>query len=353
MKSKNLRIVSVLVVALLIIGIYLLFHRDPLYLSLNEEWIENNFPEKIDDDTILPYGYTMGVWPNRFAGEPIVMKMTYQKGPPQKFIQTMTQLWKPVEVEVRLEGPRTIQEGVSVAQWKKCFSHSFSCNDQKKLFFAYALPAHDQKNAQFSAAWFDSLDPLGARGVHFSLDHGTYFVDRYTVITEKGVAQNFTIQYVKSPIGIEGRDLFVKTLGGLKVKDDLAPSRAWIQNKIKSVKLGDIRALPELKARLPELIKVQNWIFSLLSVDPTQLASFFHLAGVTHMLGLDLMKAKEKTYENQEAWILNTKPLLESLIHYAKDFDPNAVETKQAVTNMEALLSDVLLVQQQMTSKSR
>ncbi len=71
------------------------------------------------------------------------------------------------------------------------------------------------------------------------------------------------------------------------------------------------------------------------------------------MLGLDLMKAKEKTYENQEAWILNTKPLLESLIHYAKDFDPNAVETKQAVTNMEALLSDVLLVQQQMTSKSR
>ena len=187
------------------------------------------------------------------------------------------------------------------------------------------------------------------RGVHFTLDLGTTILDRYTILTEKGVAQNFTLQYVKTPVGIEGRELFVKTISGLKIKDDLLPARAWIQSKIKDVKLGDIRALPDQKVRLGELIKVQNWIFSLLSVDPTQLAPFFHLAGVTHMLSLDLLKAKENTYENQEAWILNSRPLLETLILYARDFEKNTPNSTSAIRNMEALLSDVLLLQQNLS----
>ena len=323
---------------------WLRFHSGPLAGSLETEWVENNFPEKPDEDRIVPFGYTLGQWPSDFEGEPIVTKMTYRKGPPQKFIQSIVQQWKPVEVELTLVGPKTIHPGWSITDWKKCFQSSFSCPSDKESFLEYTLSKHPVPGKS-KATWFDSLDPLGARGLHIQIDANTYWVDYYTVITEKGAAQNFILKYVKTPVGLDARDLLIKTLGGLKVKDDLLSSREWIQRRIQSVTLDQIRAIPDLKIRLTKLIQVQNWIFSLLTVDPTQLAPFFHLAGVTHILTLELMKAKEHTYENQEAWILNSKPLLEALISYGRDFENSA----EPVKNMEALLQDILLLQQKMS----
>ena len=358
MKISHL-ITTVISFVLLIAFAYALYlSHDPLGRPLQTEWIENTFPQKIDEESalwnILPYGYTLGAWPKYFHSEPIVTKMTYQKGPPQKFIERMIQVWKPIEVELTLLGPKTIDPHLSQLEWKACVQSRHSCLNQKKKLNQYAYQdLLKLKHETLVASWFDSLDPLAARGIHIHFEADTYFIDRFIPITEKGVAQVFSLKYVKNPVGLEAKDLFYQIIGSLKLNDHLDHSRIWIQNKIKSVNLNEIRKITDPKLRFLKLIQVQNWIFSLLSVDPSQSTPFYHLAGVTHLLSMDLLKQETQFYENQESWILQAKPLLETLIAYGKDFESMDPKNKELVTNMESLLQDILLLQQNISTGSK
>jgi hypothetical protein len=153
------------------------------------------------------------------------------------------------------------------------------------------------------------------------------------------------LQSVKTEEGEQARVLFKKTLSGLKVKEDLQSARAWIQTKIKSVNLDQTRSIRDPKLRLERLIQIQNWIYSLLTVDPTHVEPFFHLAGVTHLLAIELLKTDQVYFKSQEAWILSFRPLFETLLAYAKDF-PN---DQAIVTNIESLLQDVLVEQNKLS----
>ena len=95
------------------------------------------------------------------------------------------------------------------------------------------------------------------------------------------------------------------------------------------------------KLRLQRLIQIQNWIYSLLTVDPTHVDPFFHLAGVTHLLAMELLKSKQVFYASQEAWILSFRPLFETLLAYTQDFPDSAEQVK----NIEALLQNILFEQ--------
>lgn len=347
MKSKKGILTLFFLVSAALASFYFFQIRNPLVAHrLETEWIENNFPEKLDDDTVLPFGYAFGVWPKEFQGDPIVTKLTYQKGPPAQFIQEMTQIWKPVEVELNLIGPKTIAANTDAVAWKSCFESAFLCTKLKEKYLAYVFPDHKlHADDEIHLRWIDSLDPLGARGTHLEIESKTYRIDRYTLITPKGVAQTFSLKSVKNPVGEEARTLFAKTIGGLKVKDDLSSSRAWIQNKIKSVSLAQAQHITDPKLRFIRLIQIQSWIYSLLSVDPTQIAPFFHLAGVTHLLAMELLKTDQKYFDGQEAWILSFKPLFETLLRYSKDFKDSEKETE----NIQALLEDILYQQNKMS----
>ncbi len=349
MKSKKLSIAAGFIVIFTLITWFTIRSHSPYSSALTVQWLENTFPKNVDEEgsiwNILPYGYSLGPWPDSFQGEPIVTKLTYLKGPPQKFIQNLIQIWKPVEIELTLEGPKTIEIGMGADRWKECFSLSNSCMDEKRKFHEYASGHFPRGLNEGTYTWFDSLDPIAARGVHTHIEAATYSIDRFTVLTPLGVAQNFTLKYVKNKTGQEAYALFVKIVGGLKVKDELVSSREWIQGKIKTINLAQVQSITDYRLRFKKLIQIQNYIFSHLSVDPTQVAPFFHLAGVTHLLAMDLLRTDQKYFDGQEAWILSVKPLLETLILYAKDFEKSETEVK----NMEALLQDVLLLQQKMS----
>ncbi len=347
MKSKKGLLILVLIVIFAFGSWYAFGRGNPLVAhALEAETLDNTFPEKLDEDTVIPYGYTFGVWPKDFQGDPIVTKMTYIKGPPQKFIQEMTQVWKPVEVELALYGPRTIDPKFGASDWRNCFESGFSCKSQKSQYLSYIFPDQKQhSHDQVKLTWFDSLDPIGARGTHLVIKAQTYQIDRYTVITQAGAVQSFSLKAVNGDVGDQARALFLKTLSSMKVKDDLTSSRDWIQNKIKSVNLGQVQHITDPKLRFIRLIQIQNWIYSLLSVDPTHIEPFFHLAGVTHMLAMELLKTDQKYFEGQEAWILSFKPLFETLLRYAKDFPDSKRETE----NISALLQDILFQQSKMS----
>ncbi len=342
MKSKKALILGLLSISVLMITFLALRPNALVNHALSVEWLDNRFPENPNDDTILPFGYTLGPWPEYFMGEPIVTRLTYQKGPPQKFIQTQTQIWKPVEVELEIDGPRTLIPGFTANQWKECFSKSFACISEKGKYLEFVFPdrAQHQKD-EVTLTWLESQNPISARGTHLTITAKTYQIDRYTIITDSGALQSFSLKSVSNPIGLQARELFLKTLASLKVKEDLGSARAWIQNKVAGVNLDEVRKIQNPKMRLERLILIQNWIYSLLSVDPTHAEPFFHLAGVTHLLAIELMHSKQKYFENQEAWITSLKPLFETLILYVKDFPGSEAQVK----NIESLLQDILLEQ--------
>jgi hypothetical protein len=348
MKSKKLGLKTALIVLVpLLLGLgsfyYFQFMRSPLANALEKEWLERRFPLKVDTEDagwqVLPFGYTLGPWPDRFHNEPIVTKLTYSKGPPKKFIQSITQLWQPVEVELTMMGPKTIVEGMKQSDWKQCFETHWSCASQKKKLFQYF--SSDKKNGILEkATWFDHLEPDGPRGVHLHWNFEKYRMDDFILLTENGIAQNFELKTVKSDLGNDARVLMYLTLGSLSVNENLKNSREWVQKRISNVNLNEIRSLADRKKKLTQLIAAQNTLFSMLSVDPSQVTPFFHLAGVTHLMALELMKLDNVFFENQESWILNTKPNLDSLLKYSKDFGEDSIPKQ-----IEALIQDVLLQQ--------
>jgi hypothetical protein len=327
-------------------ALYFYFHSSPLESSLPTELLTRSADEKASEKTdpalILPFGYTLGVWPKTFRGEPIVTRLTYLKGPPAKFLDQMIQVWRPVEVELSLFGPKTLSSSLTLEDWRACFRKEFGCAREKQLFWAKVFPerkAHEKDLLQ--ASWYESTEKNGPRGVHLLIKTKTYQIDRFAVITAKGTTQVFSMKSVLSPVGLEARELFLKTLGSLTVSDDLTEGRRSIEARLKSVNIEALKKIENPKERLQQLIQVQNWIYAYLSVDPTSIDSFYHLSGITHRLAMDLINAKERFFENQEAWILNFQPLLGTLIQYARDF-PNS---EKAVKSMEALLEDFLLKQ--------
>lgn len=351
MKSKKVTSIALALAGLLLIGTVSLYFisRSPISGMLEKEWLNQNFPEKVDTEDsiwqVMPYGYTLGPWPTQFRNEPIVTKLTYSKGPPTKFLQSITQLWLPVEVELKLMGPKTLTENMKQLDWKNCFESHWTCNSPRKKILEYL--AHKKDDGKISkSSWFDHLEANGPRGVHIVWDYPKYQIDDYVVITENGIAQGFELKSLKSEAGEEARALLAKVLGSLKVKEDLPGNRDWIQGKIRSVQLVQLQRMPDRKEKLMKLIEVQNWLFSLLTVDPSQVTPFFHLAGVTHLLTLELIKLQTVYFQNQESWILSAKPNLDTLLKYANDFE-NPTITKQ----IEDLIQDVLLQQQKATSK--
>jgi hypothetical protein len=323
-------------------ALYFFFHSSPLESSLPTELLTRTPIEKPTPESTLPFGHTMGAWPKTFRGEPIVTRLTYLKGPPLKFIDQMIQVWRPVEVELTLFGPKTLSPSLTLEDWRACFRKEFGCSHEKNLFWSKVFPerkTHDQDLIQ--ASWFESAEKTGPRGVHLAIKSKTYQIDRFAMITPKGTTQIFSLKTVLSPIGLEARELFFNTIAGLTVSDDLTPGRKLIEARLKSVNIEAIKKIENPKDRLQQLILVQNWIYSHLSVDPTSIDSFYHLAGITHRLAMDLMNTQERFFENQEAWILSFQPLLGTLIQYAHDF-PNS---ENAAKSMESLLEDFLLKQ--------
>ena len=315
------------------------------YEHINTQQMNENGSEWVS----LPFGYIMGIWPTHFHENPIVMNMKYQKGPPEKFIPEMTQIWNPSQAELSIEGPRTLDVSMDVLKWESCLDSHF-CFSEKKKFYELTLQDLEQwKVKKWVVTWFENKDIYTPRGVHVRLETQKSEINRYVIFTDKGTTQNFTLTTAHTALGQEAVVLFNQILGGMTVKNDLKEARSLMAAMIKKTNLEKIRSIKDPKERYTQLIQAQNLLFSQLSIDPRSIAPFFHLAGVSHMLGNALIHEKMHLFENQESWIIPVHPLLSSIIQYIKDFpDTGITQDEKAVTikNVETLLQDYLLSEQ-------
>ncbi len=327
-----------------------------LHGAIEEETYEIAIPEDLDRDggayMTLSFGYHLVPWPKTFNGDPVVSTMDYQKGPPLKFITRMSQIWSPGNAEVVIEGPRTPEAGVSVNQWKSCLQSAF-CVGKKQRFIEVVLRDLVKQRSKLSKmAWFESTALDAGRGLRLEFDLGAEAMERFVMITDGGNTQNFSIRYAKNQIGEAARDQFRKVMKGFTLRDDLQTPREWISTRLKTVNLSKISAIPDPALRYQKWIETQNLLFSQIAVDPRAVAPFFHLAGVTHLLGMSLLKEKKTYFKNQESWSLLVQPLLSTLIQYVGDFPETGKqkgERSAALANMDSLLQDYLLLKKKLS----
>jgi hypothetical protein len=324
--------------------------------TLPEESYEVSIPEDIDRDSggfmTLSFGYHLVPWLKAFHGDPVVSTMEYQKGPPSKFITRMSQIWSPGNAEVIIEGPRTPEAGVTVNQWKSCLQSVF-CVARKNRFIEVVLKDLIKQRPKLKrVVWFESQALDAGRGLHLEFDLDQEMLERFVMITDAGNTQNFSIRYAKNEIGEDARDQFRKLMTGFTLRDDLKTPREWISTRLKGVDLSKIALIADPKLRYQKWIETQSLLFSQIAIDPRNVAPFFHLAGVTHLLGMSLLKEKKTYFKNQESWILLVQPLLSTLIQYVGDFPDSGKEKGErgaALANMDSLLQDYLLLKQKLS----
>jgi len=335
-------------------------NRNPFFHgSIDSEIIKKTDPDPSNADQasweVLSYGYELGPWPLRFQDEPVVSTLTYQKGPPDKFIPEMNLIWSPTHAEIRIEGPRTPTPVQSRLLWKIHLGNKLFNAGEKKSFIDTAFPdlkPYGKKIKKIS--WFEGETASSPAGIHLQIDFANSQIDRYILITEEGITQNFTLTASKDSVGDDARKLFIQVLGAMNAKNTLSEPRYWMGQKLKQIRMDQIEAIQNPKLRYERLIQVRNELLSQLAVDPRSIAPFFHLAGIVHLLGISLIKEKKVYFKNQESWLVGTGPLLTGLIHYVKDFPDSGDQKNErdaALANMESLLEDFLLFEQRASQK--
>ena len=326
-----------------------------LHGPMKSESFTSSIPEGIDEKgewVSLSYGAHMAPWPVLFRGDPIMTTMGYDQGPPHHFIQKMAQIWSTGNAELEIEGPRTPRKDFSVLDWKNCLGSSFCFSPKKQFIESTMRDLVQYRSMPLDFAWFESDSLQAARGIHLHLDLGTHDLDRYVVVTPSGSTQNFTLKSAKNEIGDEARAVFKRIIYGMTVKEGAAEAKSWIASRLKSIDLEKIEKKQDPKARYLGLIEVQNLLFCELALDPGTIAPFFHLAGVTHLIGMSLLKEKSVYFKEQESWSTSIQPLLTALIQYVRDFPDLGKEKGErsaALANMESLLQDFLLLKQKIT----
>ena len=353
--SKNRIFLGFILLSFLSLGLKFAIEKRRSFFQkrLESEEIKKQFPSDLDQEhsawSTLAYGYQLGAWPTTFNGNPVFSTLNYHKGPPEKFIPEMKLIWEVGKAEISIEGPRTPIENFTAVKWKTCLQNYYFCQSKKKKFVDAALVDLKKYHARIKKlAWFEVDGYSAPRGLHVQIILENTQIDRYTLITENGITQNFTLTASRYLIGDEARILFLQTLGSMTVKNDLSEARAWMAKKMGAVQLQKVRSIPDPKLKYWKLIQIKNILFAELAINPTLIAPFFHLAGVSHLLGTSLIREKKTYYENQEAWIIDTTPLLSSLVKYVKDFPESQelkVERTAALANMESLLQDFLLLE--------
>lgn len=331
------------------------------------------FPNSVDQPQstwrTLAWGYTLGPWPKIYQNNPAVIKLTYKKNPPKNFIHQIIYVLDPVLNEIWIDGPRTItrdsQKTLTQQEWRDCFLKTYSCLSLKKKFIETVLLdlkkiEEQSKNTHWELHWFENETDLRApKGlwITFTADDWTY--TRAVLFTPKGVSQSFTLK--SKDASAPSHLLFEQIITGMKVSDDLNSGRLWAQSQIQSIQLQKINQMTSLKERLLAWSEVQVLLSSLISVNPTALDPFFHLAGVTHQFAVDLMKAKDRVFTSQEGWINIEKPNLQALVKYAQDFasrdSPNNLSNNLTnnlsgdprIKNIEQLLPDLNLLEQKIS----
>lgn len=305
--------------------------NNPLWLPGNsavwEPWIpsEKNWQ-------VIPFFYTIAAWPKEFEGKTVFYSIPYEKGPPSQFAGRIVANWANPDVKMTFEGPKTPLSAGNRESIKTCFTGEFSfhCMDVKnKTLNRHLREIRSLSPRKWSIQWFHVNQPYlnsieQTQGIYIKAENQFRIQDRFILITPQGTHQTLILNRLKDAQGAAAFEYLQKTIRSLQSFDELTPGRVWVNRELGNIHLNDeltgSQGQPSLRAA--KLAEIQALLISKISVDPSSLDSYFHLAGTSVLL-------KQNISDPSSTWNIAALQNLKSSFRFASDIDPSNQKTQQ------------------------
>jgi hypothetical protein len=292
---------------------------------------------------VMPFFYSLGAWPQSFRGKAVFLNLPYEKGPPERFAGEITARWDS-QVRVTFEGPKSPlssrKELYDRTEIERCVLHLWDslgtlphCLSVRSDVLGRHIDALRRvRPSQLSLSWVKvsnkALSPdQQLQGLYISAQNDRRGQDRFVMITARGTHQTFVLDYPVNEIGNAAREDFRNSMRSIRVSDDLAPGRVWVDQSLEKINLRDVTKLGESLDAIQKLAEIQALLIARISVDPKTYDTYFHLAGTALMLGRSAVKLRQfsppKGNPELAAELLAVaKPTVQTAQHYALDVSP-------------------------------
>jgi hypothetical protein len=283
----------------------------------------------------------MAAWPKAFKNKPVFYSLPYQKGPPTRFIGTITARWEMPWTKVTFEGPKTpggSSPGFEAREkLRRCVTEfsifSMDCLKAREM----ALSRHVTEMRQLSlrdtsVRWFivenkallaQGLGEDQTQGIHIRARNRDRIQDRIVIVTPQGTHQTIILDRPSGEPGELAWSVFEKSLRSLRVSDDLGPGLAWANQQLARVRLEDLKSVSDPKLWLARVTEIQTLLLAKISVEPKSFDTYYHLGGTAFMVAK--YSAEHQLNEPGAA----AKPMIQSAFRYAQDIAPNHKRTAE------------------------
>lgn len=319
--------------------------KHPLFMTIESVKLAPFFPQKQtelpdsgEEWSITPFYYLMGAWPKTYTHRPVFYSLPYRKGLPNRFIDHIVARWEMPDIQVTFEGPRTPSPAPPREEIKRClFNQALTGLLTRVSCFRFreaALMRHiDEIHEVFpkpgalkwKIQWILVENPAippeeQAQGVFLSVQGPERSLDRAVLITARGTHQAITLQYPNGSQGEHAASTFDQAIRSLRISDDLAMGRAWVERTLENTRLSEIESTGDSTDLVRKLAETQALLISKITVDPKTFDTYFHLGGTAYML-LKLSLRNPST-PGSEDWSAVAKPMIQSVLRYAQDLSP-------------------------------
>jgi hypothetical protein len=325
-------------------GSFLTFLSHPAWL-VAQDWRVDQSGDALSSDrfVITPFFYALGAWPRDFAGKTVFYALPYAKGPPDHFVGHVIARWDSPDVRVVFEGPTTpeaLTRGIEPREMLyRCLTSypilspgtigPIRCVKAR----AVTLDRHIREMRairpnHWELRWLTIKNPAllasdQVQGIYLSATNSKRGEDRFVMILPNGANQAITLDYPLNATGEQAKALFVESLRTLRASPDLAQGRRWVDERLGSFKLDDLKTITDPRALVERISEIQAILISKISVDPKTYDSYFHLAGTAGLLERYAIK------ERRDDWAAAAKPLIQAVYLYSKDLAPGDPRTQQ------------------------
>ncbi len=296
------------------------------YLSLKNPFIIDSQLEKMeariiatDHESSTALFYFILNLPKNFNHQPVQFQISYKKGPPNHFISQIETQLAP-DIGLTFEGPKTPSPTVARGEIRPCLteSQSWNCLALRQSLFERWVSEPSPSAHLWHASWFQIDDPTlpteeQTQGVHLRADLEQEILDQFIVIQPSGTQQVIRLKRPRSPSGELAYELTSRVIASIRVYPDLTAGRELVSRHLEEVRLVAIKNEADTARRSERLNDAQLLLISKISVDPSNLDSYFHLAGTSTWMP----EAKMAQHNLESAYL------------YARDIAPLDPRTSQ------------------------
>lgn len=242
----------------------------------------------------------------------------YKKGPPKLFPQAVRLEGDHIYFEIR--GPKT--HDFSIASAKSCFSEIGFSLECMKLRWSYLRPLFEglRESGHFVKRMFlleESKEEIQRIFLEGEIEGAKGNFSAVVILSKAEEGKSREQLIVGSGINSE---LFEEWANEIFVSPTLGPGQAQADAQVSKVAIAELQNLTNYTNFRSHAFEILEVLCSHATVRPERFQTYFHLAGVSFLLGKRAQKEPRSPLTEKD--IGYAKSMLRSALLYARDVDP-------------------------------